>query len=1759
MNQQEKDFVNSLKNKISKYSIDVTLKEALSKSISKFIQTEYNDGSKELVDVGIERYFCFKSAYYFIERYCWIPFPGRGNIPFSLYYFQEEILKEAPLFRKLVFLKTRQCFSEDNFVMTDRGYMSIKDVRSGDMIETIVNGKQVFTLVENFYDQGKKEICRILINSGTEIKCTLDHEVMTRKRGWVEAQNLTLQDEIISTINKGEFGNFKLDDDRFAAFIGYYLADGKYKQPYFVNTNINYINEMIEAGKLFEDCSPYIYKRKKIDNRKQAYEAKFVSEKSKEFFNKFNLNVKSVDRCLTNELMNLNKKQMSILLNRLYAGDGWVTYKKDKRRTNYIQYEIGFGSPCFKLIKQLEYILQTKYGIHCYIMECFNKRNKSGNRFWKLRISQKKSVIKFINEIGIKGKTDTKKIIDLILKEKPYNTNQSFEKIRKIEHLEGLHNVYDITTTSSNFLANGLLVHNCGISTLFSLYCLWRANFHESESIDVISTSQKKARKFVAKMEPTIKKLPTFLKTPIENKNQGVIKWSNGSEIVSESASLRAGRGDSLSLLVLDEAAHYLSDNLTRGIVSAASPTLARTGGDMLVISTPNKTAGAGSWYYEQVNQLQVSGNTKTEKLIEIDFWEVPDMIGIKPYKGYNEKLEEAISRNYFNNKKVRREMKEYFDPIIENWRDNEWLKMQYDDLGNVLFKQEIMHSFIVGEDQVFTSDVLERIRDQVKNINPLYENVLGKAQVNGLLIWKLPIPKHRYILSCLPPGEKVLTNNGLKNIEEINFNDCLIDQDGNKTKIKNIQETYDIDDYVYEIKLSNIFRTTKFTKNHPILSSTNTKLCRKHEKKRYWNFDFKYNNINKIKENDWVIYPNMYRNNILTEKEILSKWKYKPNRYDFNLDNPLLDKEFWWFVGTWLAEGWTYSKNYNYSINTCHNLNEKIYANKIKNLFKKYNRKVSLTEKKKGSVIETVFNSFQLVKFLKENFGKYAKNKRIPEWVKHLPEKYKLKLIEGYMNGDGCLSSGRDGCYSKFVSISLNLLEGVQDILFSLGIVSNLNLLRNEGKMKFPDGRICKTKKTYQLSIGKLGTIDLLNKLNYVINEEIKVSRRSIRDCFLSEDLSKIYIKIKKINKIKYQGTVYNFETENHTYLCKYLTSHNCDVGKGTSKDYSAVQVMDVENYEQVAEYHAKIGTKLFGRLIKRIAKYYNEGFVVVECNGIGEAVFNEIYHHDTDPYDNVYKQKRTKNGITIMTGWDTNVKTRQLMTNSLIDWLTVDHLWEELNLKSQRLYKELTTWVWKNNRPDHADGCVSGETLITTIDGVKPIKEIKIGEFVLTHKNRFKKVLNTFKFKSDKKQMLEVKAFGKPKLNITSNQEFFINDGEFKNFKHIYNFKNTISNSIYSNKIEEIEEIDLLKYNKSKIYDNNFIYWHNKYGKQKIKRFLKLDETMLFFIGHVLSDGTVSSYGQIVITCEKNELGILRLYENYFKENFNIKISKYNTSSYGRFGINNIILWNFLKQIKVKTNKTTPKELRYIDPKKQMNILYGYLFGDGCFSITKKRKPKIVSTTTSSNLQHFIASILFRNKISFNYNLENVRKRKDYICNKQYKISILGKECHKIIKNNNFNKYFLKFKNNYQLFVKEKMENTDQSTKLSIYKNNLLKSNFSSVKEIEWKDFYYDLTIEEDHSYIANEYIVHNSHDDLIISFGLCLHLRNKAISFGESFLINDEGELIEATSRKDLDGIEVEKDEFEVAFSGDEDDEDIFQKRYKCSKENYSWLIK
>ena len=153
-----------------------------------------------------------------------------------------------------------------------------------------------------------------------------------------------------------------------------------------------------------------------------------------------------------------------------------------------------------------------------------------------------------------------------------------------------------------------LKFRQAGITELISMYCLWLAMYHPNKKINIISIKDTTAKKVLKKIKYMYKNLPLYLQVPIVNGRTGeygsssMIEFNNGSFIESIPTSSEAGRSESLSLLVIDEAAIV---RWADQIWAAAFPTLS-TGGSAIVNSTPY---GIGNFYHSKWVDAVAGGN----------------------------------------------------------------------------------------------------------------------------------------------------------------------------------------------------------------------------------------------------------------------------------------------------------------------------------------------------------------------------------------------------------------------------------------------------------------------------------------------------------------------------------------------------------------------------------------------------------------------------------------------------------------------------------------------------------------------------------------------------------------------------------------------------------------------------------------------------------------------------------------------------------------------------------------------------------------------------------------------------------------------------------------------------------------------------------------------------------------------------------------------------------------------------------------------
>lgn len=96
-------------------------------------------------------------------------------------------------------VKLHGCFSKDTLVtLADGSQLPISDIKVGMQVLSYDEDQKVVKPVTQVVSgESPKEWVRLTFD-GTVIECTSDHLFFTANRGWVEAQNLTSDDEFIT-------------------------------------------------------------------------------------------------------------------------------------------------------------------------------------------------------------------------------------------------------------------------------------------------------------------------------------------------------------------------------------------------------------------------------------------------------------------------------------------------------------------------------------------------------------------------------------------------------------------------------------------------------------------------------------------------------------------------------------------------------------------------------------------------------------------------------------------------------------------------------------------------------------------------------------------------------------------------------------------------------------------------------------------------------------------------------------------------------------------------------------------------------------------------------------------------------------------------------------------------------------------------------------------------------------------------------------------------------------------------------------------------------------------------------------------------------------------------------------------------------------------------------------------------------------------------------------------------------------------------
>lgn len=167
-------------------------------------------------------------------------------------------------------------------------------------------------------------------------------------------------------------------------------------------------------------------------------------------------------------------------------------------------------------------------------------------------------------------------------------------------------------------------------------------------------------------------------------------------------------------------------------------------------------------------------------------------------------------------------------------------------------------------------------------------------------------------------------------------------------------------------------------------------------------------------------------------------------------------------------------------------------------------------------------------------------------------------------------------------------------------------------------------------------------------------------------------------------QATLWQWKEpiEGHRYIM------GVDVSRGDSEDFSAINIVDFDEREQVLEYIGKIPPDDLAQIAYKWGIIYGNAFIVIDITGgMGVATSRKLQELN---YKNIYID-----GVNTQNIWEYNAKAMEkipgLNFNNKRTQIVAafeEQLRKGFAVRSSRLLNELNTFVYMNGRPDHMKG---------------------------------------------------------------------------------------------------------------------------------------------------------------------------------------------------------------------------------------------------------------------------------------------------------------------------------------------------------------------------------------------------------------------------------------------------------------------------------------
>ena len=238
------------------------------------------------------------------------------------------------------------------------------------------------------------------------------------------------------------------------------------------------------------------------------------------------------------------------------------------------------------------------------------------------------------------------------------------------------------------------------MSTLIAGYVGHFMMFNKDKQISIICINQKKAVNLLKKIKLIFKQLPDWLRPKVVEDNKKSIVLANGSVCYAQGTTQNAGRSQSLSLLIFDQAAFIQG---IEQIWKAAYPTLS-TGGCCILNTTPNGV----NWFFK-IHSAGKNGQNDFFPM-QLQWWLHPD-------------------------------------------RGQKWKQDQIKNLGGQRrFKQQHQIDFQASGKSIVDLTTIMQIQDNIKKyffqpikndeVSDLYNRIINRIADQGLIVTRQTIEK---------------------------------------------------------------------------------------------------------------------------------------------------------------------------------------------------------------------------------------------------------------------------------------------------------------------------------------------------------------------------------------------------------------------------------------------------------------------------------------------------------------------------------------------------------------------------------------------------------------------------------------------------------------------------------------------------------------------------------------------------------------------------------------------------------------------------------------------------------------------------------------------------------------------------------------------------------------------------------------------------------------------------------------------------------